>query len=252
MRMRKKPNLQPRMERCAEVLVKQPELLSGAWRKEFSGYEQLWLEIGCGKGRFTVGTAQEHPEVMLLALEKVEDALVIAMERAVDAQVENVRFISMDANKLREVFEPAEIDRIFLNFCDPWPKSRDAKHRLTAPNFLRIYADLLPMGGEVHFKTDNLPLFEWSVQQFEAEGWEISELTNDLHENGNGGVMTDYECKFREMGVKINRLAARKADTTKDASAGAAPRLRDAALSDARGLINEVYKLECKRSAGCR
>ncbi len=235
MRMRKKPNLQPRMERCAEVLVKQPEALGGSWRRVLPGYERLWLEIGCGKGRFTVGTAQEHPEAMLLALEKVEDALVIAMERAVDAQISNVRFISMDADRLREVFVPAEVDRIFLNFCDPWPKSRDAKHRLTAPNFLRIYADLLPIGGEVHFKTDNLPLFKWSVRQFEAEGWEIRELTNDLHENGNGGVMTDYESKFREMGVKINRLAACRTGETKDGSAGTAPRLRDAALSDARG-----------------
>lgn len=235
MRMRKKPNLQPRMEKCAGVLIKQPETLRGRWRDELPGYERLWLEIGCGKGRFTVDTARENPAAMLLALEKVEDALVIALERAQEAQVENVRFLSMDATGLREVLAPAEIDRIFLNFCDPWPKSRDAKHRLTAPNFLRIYADLLPVGGQVHFKTDNLPLFEWSVEQFKAEGWELSELTNDLHENGECGVMTDYERKFHSQGVKINRLVASRTDDTKNGSAGAAPRLRNAALADARG-----------------
>ena len=237
MRMRKKPNLQPRMERCAAVQIMSPELLRGRWHDEFPG-RALWLEIGCGKGRFTVGTAQENPEAELVALEKVEDAMVIAMERACEAKTENVRFISMDALKLREVFAPGEGERIFVNFCDPWPKSRDAKHRLTSPNFLRIYADILPLGGEVCFKTDNLPLFEWSLEQIKAEGWEVQGVTNDLHENGEGGVMTDYECKFREMGVKINSLVAVKTQETKNGASGEVPRLRNAALSDARG-INE-------------
>ena len=169
MRMRKKPNLQPRMESCAAVRIMQPGLLRGRWHDEFPG-RALWLEIGCGKGRFTVATAQENPGVELIALEKVEDAMVIAMERACAAKTDNVRFISMDALRLRELFATGEVDRIFVNFCDPWPKSRDAKHRLTAPGFLRIYADLLPVGGEVCFKTDNLPLFEWSLEQIKAEG----------------------------------------------------------------------------------
>lgn len=235
MRMRKKPNLQPRMEKCAQVWIKQPELLRSKWRENFGAYDRLWLEIGCGKGRFTVGTAQENPNAAIAALERVEDAMVIAMERAVDCGIENVKFISMDALKLRDVFAPDEVERIFVNFCDPWPKSRDAKHRLTSPNFLRIYADLLPIGGQVHFKTDNLPLFEWSAEQMRSEGWELSQITNDLHENGEGGVMTDYECKFREQGVKINRLVAQKTENTKNGASGEVPRLRDAALSDARG-----------------
>ena len=162
--------------------------------------------------------------------------MVIAMERACAEDIGNVRFISMDALKLREVFAPGEVERIFLNFCDPWPKSRDAKHRLTSPNFLRIYADILPMGGEVCFKTDNLPLFTWSLEQIKAEGWEVHSVTNDLHDGGEGGVMTDYECKFREMGVKINRLVAVKTENTKNGASGEVPRLRNAALSDARGL----------------
>lgn len=235
MRMRKKPNLQPRMESCAAVRIMQPGLLRGRWHDEFPG-RALWLEIGCGKGRFTVATAQENPGVELIALEKVEDAMVIAMERACAAKTDNVRFISMDALRLRELFAPGEVDRIFVNFCDPWPKSRDAKHRLTAPGFLRIYADLLPVGGEVCFKTDNLPLFEWSLGQIKAEGWELHSVTNDLHADGEGGVMTDYECKFREMGVKINRLVAVKTAQTKNGASGEVSRLRFAALSDARGI----------------
>ena len=235
MRMRKKPNLQPRMEKCAAVQIMQPEKLRGKWRESFPGME-LWLEIGCGKGRFTVGTAQETPGAELLALEKVEDAMVIAMERACEAKTENVRFMSMDALRLREVFAPGEVGRIFVNFCDPWPKSRDAKHRLTSPNFLRIYADILPLGGEVCFKTDNLPLFTWSLEQIRAEGWDVRNVTNDLHAGGEGGVMTDYECRFREMGVKINRLVAVKTAQTKTGASGEVPRLRNAALSDARGI----------------
>lgn len=235
MRMRKKPNLIPRMEKCERVQIKDPEALKGAWRTQFPEFKELWLEIGCGKGRFTLGTAQAEPEIMLLALERVEDAMVIAMERVCDADVHNVRFISRDAIKLRESFAEGEISRIFINFCDPWPKSRDAKHRLTAPGFLRMYADLLPLGGQIHFKTDNLPLFEWSVERFKDEGWKISELTNDLHAGGECGVMTDYEAKFRAQGVKINRLVAEKTENTKNGASGEPVRLRDAALSDARG-----------------
>ena len=142
MRMRKKPNLIPRMEKCAQVQIKDPKQLKGTWRKSFPEYDTLWLELGCGKGRFTAGTAEQNPRTMLLAVEKVADAMVIGMERVCDAGIENIRFIEMDALELGEVFENAEIERIFINFCDPWPKSRDAKHRLTAPGFLRSYADL--------------------------------------------------------------------------------------------------------------
>ena len=235
MRMRKKPNLVPRMEKCAAVQIKEPKELKGHWRDEFPEYGTLWLELGCGKGRFTVGTAERSPDVMLIALEKVADAMVIGMERVCAAEIKNVRFMEMDALELRDIFAKGEIDRLFINFCDPWPKSRDAKHRLTAPGFLRSYADLLENGGEIHFKTDNRPLFDWSVEQFTSEGWELREVTNDLHSNGICGVMTDYEAKFHEMGVPINRLVAVRNENTKDGTSGEVPRLRDAALADARG-----------------
>ena len=235
MRMRKKPNLVPRMERAAAVLVSEPETLRGKWREAFPGYTALQLELGCGKGRFTADTAAAQPETLLVALEKVPDAMVMAMERAVERGLHNVRFIDRDAALLPELFAPGEVERIYLNFCDPWPKSRDAKHRLTAPGFLRLYADALPVGGELHFKTDNLPLFEWSLEQFKAEGWALCEVTNDLHENGVCGVMTDYEAKFHARGVKINRLVATKREATKTSAAGTPERLRNAALSDAKG-----------------
>ena len=236
MRMRKKPNLLPRMERCAAVLVREPETLRGCWRETYPGYDALWLELGCGKGRFTADTAEKNPAALLLAVEKVPDAMVVAMERAVDRGLSNVRFLDRDVALLPELFAPGEVDRVFLNFCDPWPKSRCAKNRLTAPGFLRLYADVLPAGGEIHFKTDNLPLFQWSLEQFAAEGWALREVTNDLHAGGTvRGVMTDYEAKFHAEGVKINRLVAVKTAETKSTADGVPPRLRNASLSDAKG-----------------
>ena len=236
MRMRKRRNLSPRMEKCASVLIDSPEEYRGRWLQRFPACRHVQLELGCGKGRFTTGTAASLPDTLLVAVEKVPDAMIIAMERTLRLGLENIRFLDFDAARLPELFAPGEAERIYINFCDPWPKSRDAKFRLTAPGFLRLYADALPLGGQIWFKTDNGPLFDWSLEQLEAEGWAISELTNDLHANGPVGVMTDYEAKFTAEGVKINRLVATRTETTKTTAAGPVPRLRDAALSDARGI----------------
>lgn len=240
MRMRKRSNLAPRMEKCAGLMNADPEKLRGNWMKEYPGRERLHLELGCGKGRFTVDTAKDAADVLYIAMERVPDAMIIAMERAKDMGLENVRFIDGDAAKLKEMFADGEAARIYINFCDPWPKSRDAKFRLTAPGFLRLYGDVLCMGGQIHFKTDNTPLFNWSVEQFENEGWQISEFTHDLHENGAVGVMTDYEAKFYAQGLKINRLVATKTEATKTTAAGPVPRIHNASLSDARGYDESV------------
>ena len=247
MRMRKRHNLAPRMEKCAELIIKDfhdycaDPLAEAQWLSHFPGYKELHLELGCGKGRFTVETAAANPDVMFIAVEKVADAMIIAIERVKERGLKNVRFIEGDAAKLMEMFSNSgELDRIYINFCDPWPKSRDAKFRLTAPNFLRMYANVLKKGSEIHFKTDNTPLFDWSAEQFENEGWAISQFTHDLHENGPVGVMTDYEAKFYAEGLKINRLVATNTEKTADTSAGTVPRIRNAALRDARGYDESV------------
>ncbi len=211
LRMRKKPNLIPRMERCASVLVKQPETLRGHWR-DSSPCTGLYLEIGCGKGRFTAETAAGLPQILYVAVERVPDAMVVAMERVCAAGLSNVRFIDADARRLGELFVPGEADRIYINFCDPWPSRRHAKRRLTSPDFLRLYEQVLCPGGEVHFKTDNAPLFEYSLACFRERGWSLSEVTRDLHADGPAGVMTDYEEKFWSQGVPINRCVARRPD----------------------------------------
>ena len=235
LRMRKRSNLGPRMEKCAEYLIDDPAALRGKWLESFPGYDRLYLELGCGKGRFTADTAELMPDTLYIAMEKVPDAMILAMERVRERGIKNVRFIDGDAIKLAEMFAPGEAARIYINFCDPWPKSRDAKHRLTFPGFLRLYADVLPLGGEIHFKTDNTPLFSWSLEQFENEGWALSEKTNDLHANGLVGVMTDYEAKFHAQGFPINRVVAVKTEATKGMAAGPAPRMYKAALTDAHG-----------------
>lgn len=210
MRMRKKPNLGPRMDRCAALLVPNPEKLRGQWREAFPGYNRLWLELGCGKGRFTVQTALENPDVLFIALEKVADAMIIALERALEAGVSNVRFIVGDAVRLGDYFAPGEVSAVFVNFCDPWPRHRDERRRLTAPGFLALYEALLPPGGELRFKTDNDALFEYSLKMLIERGWRLSFHTRDLHENGPQSVMTDYEAKFHDQGVTINSCMAER------------------------------------------
>lgn len=227
------------MERCSALLIENPgqlPALRGNWLASFPGHERLFVELGCGKGRFTADTAETMPETLYIAVEKVPDAMILAMEKIDRRALKNVRFIDGDARLLNTMFDGDEVDRIYINFCDPWPKSRDAKLRLTSPDFLRVYADVLKPGGQIHFKTDNTPLFDWSIGQLEAEGWALSEVTHDLHANGTVGVMTDYEAKFVGQGMKINRLVATRTEQSRSLRRdGATPRLRNASLTDARG-----------------
>lgn len=195
------------MERCAQVLIKNPEEYIGRWGSIINS-EKVFLELGCGKGKFTAETALTIPDTLLVAVERVPDAMIIGMERAVNEGIENVRFIDMDVAKIMDVFSENEVDRIYINFCDPWPKKRNAKRRLTSPLFLQLYKKVLKPDGEIHFKTDNLPLFEYSLETFASCGFELSQVTNDLHKDGVCGIMTDYEKKFYEQGLKINRCVA--------------------------------------------
>lgn len=208
MRMRKKKNLIPRMERCGDRLIREPYSMPGKWRELMPQARELRLELGCGKGRFTAGTAAAEPDVLFIAVERVPDAMVMAMERCAAQGLTNVFFIDANADQLPLFFAPGEADRIYINFCDPWPSNRHAKRRLTHGNFLRLYRQVLKMGGQIHFKTDNDKLFQWSVEEIPQYGFALSEVTHDLHANGPVGVMTDYEAKFYELGKNINRCVA--------------------------------------------
>ena len=200
--MRRKPNIAARMERCAYLLAEAPEALRGMWLSAFN-CDELHIELGCGKGRFTAETAKASPGVLIAALEKSLSAMIIALEIADAYGLRNVRFINALADNLAEYFAPGEASRIYINFCDPWPGSRHAKRRLTHRRFLELYRHALRPGGEIHFKTDNIPLFDFSLQEFERCGFIISNVTRDLHKDGAVGVMTDYELRFHGQGLPI-------------------------------------------------
>ena len=208
MRMRKKPNLIPRMERCAEYLITDPEAWRGRWREKLSPNCALRLELGCGKGRFTCETAAAEPDVLFVAVERVPDAMVIAMERAKAAGLANVFFIDADVARLRDYFSPDEVERIYINFCDPWPRKKNAKRRLTYHTFLEKYKKVLKLGGQIHFKTDNANLFAWSLPEMESCFLELRNVTDDLHASGPVGIMTGYEEKFYALGTPIHRVEA--------------------------------------------
>lgn len=205
MRMRKKKNLQPRMGRCRPCFVGAPDEMKGEWGKLMPKATAIHLELGCGKGRFTYETAAAHPDVLFVAIERVPDAMVIAMERVLEVGLGNVFFIDGDVDNLEEYFAGGEVDRIYINFCDPWPRNKHAARRLTHETYLNMYRKLLHEEGDIHFKTDNMDLFDFSLTQFPKAGFSLEKVSRNLHKDGIYGVMTDYEEKFYCQGMPIYR-----------------------------------------------
>ena len=205
MRMRKMKNLVPRMEAASAYRIENPVEYKGNWRSLKADCAALWVEVGCGKGKFTVETAEANPQVLLIAVERCREAMVVAMEKAKAMGLTNVFFIDMDVANIEEIFAAGEMDRLFINFPDPWPRKKNAKRRLTHRSFLDKYCRTVKEGGEIHFKTDNAPLFEYSLEEFAACGLQVNRLTRNLHENGIVGIMTGYEEKFHALGTPINR-----------------------------------------------
>lgn len=209
MRMRKKKNCDIRLEKCESLWIKNPEDLKGKWNDLFGNENPVHIEIGCGKGQFITGMAEKNPDINYVAIDVVPDVLVIALEKATAKDIKNVRFIIADAAKLCDYFEQFEISRIYLNFSDPWKKKKQAKRRLTHKNFLDIYKKLLRNGDFIYFKTDNRPLFEFSLNSFAEEKFKMQNITFDLHNSGyEGNVMTEYETRFSEQGMPIYRVEA--------------------------------------------
>ena len=209
MRMRKKKNCAARIERCGDIRITDPENYKGKWSDVFQNSNPIHIEIGCGKGSFVVGMAKMYPDVNFIAIEKVEDVIVMAMEKAVAEGVSNVRFIDVDAEHIEEYFVKGEIKRIYLNFSDPWKKSKQAKRRLTHKNFLDRYKNILNNGDYIWFKTDNQKLFEFSLNSFTEENFKLSNITLDLHNSSfEGNVITEYEQRFVDLGQPIYRLEA--------------------------------------------
>ena len=208
MRLRNIPGAQEEMERNPFVL-KAPELNKGHWDTVFENPGPLHLEIGCGKGRFLQELALRHPEINYLGIEKFSSVLLRALEKRAETDCNNLFFLRFDAEELTEIFAGGEVGRIYLNFSDPWPKARHHKRRLTSREFLARYERILSPGGVVEFKTDNVKLFDFSLEEAEAAGWEVLQVTRDLHRDpvmNEGNIMTEYEQKFSLLGNRICKL----------------------------------------------
>lgn len=190
--------------------IQQPEQMKGKWAEVFQNDHPIHIEVGMGKGQFIIEMARRNPEVNYIGIEKYSSVLVRAVEKLEDFKQDNLRLIRMDAENIEEVFDKDEVDRIYLNFSDPWPKDRHAKRRLTSTRFLERYDNILTPEGRVMFKTDNKDLFDFSLEQVEEAGWILENHTYDLHhsEYNEGNVMTEYEEKFSAKGNPICRLVA--------------------------------------------
>ena len=190
--------------------IQQPEQMKGKWAEVFQNDHPIHIEVGMGKGQFIIEIARRNPEVNYIGIEKYSSVLVRAVEKLEDFEQDNLRLIRMDAENIEEVFDKDEVDRIYLNFSDPWPKDRHAKRRLTSTRFLERYDNILTPEGRVMFKTDNKDLFDFSLEQVEEAGWILENYTYDLHhsEYNEGNVMTEYEEKFSAKGNPICRLVA--------------------------------------------
>lgn len=192
-------------------VVQEPEAYKGRWDTFFGNNHPIHIEIGMGKGKFVHTLAELHPEINYIGIEMYSSVLYRAIEKRQEKELPNLYFIRMDAKKLLDVFGENEIDRIYLNFSDPWPKERHAKRRLTSPQFLASYNIILNQDGVICFKTDNRNLFDYSVETIEeSEIWNLKDVTYDLHNStfAANNVMTEYEEKFSSKGMPIHRLVA--------------------------------------------
>ena len=211
MRARKKKHGAERIAACAELLIEDTAALKEDPDAFFSEKRPLHLEIGCGKGNFACGMSAKHPDVNFIAMEVVADVMVTALEKAVacrDERPDNLRFLIGNAENLTDWFPPHSVECLYLNFSDPWHKSRHAKRRLTHRDFLARYREVLKVGGMIRFKTDNVNLFEFSLEEFAAMGLRTENLTRDLHNSpyNEGNVMTEYEKNFSEKGFPIHAV----------------------------------------------
>ena len=194
------------------LVIKNETRYRGTWKETFQNPENpIHIGIGMGKGQFIIEMARRNPEVNYIGIEKYSSVLVRAVEKLEDFEQDNLRLIRMDAENINEVFGKDEVDRIYLNFSDPWPKDRHAKRRLTSRQFLARYDQMLKKEGRVEFKTDNKALFDFSVEEVKEAGWILEECTYDLHNDtrlNEGIVMTEYEKQFSELGNPICKLIA--------------------------------------------
>ena len=217
MRLRNIPGAKDAILEC-DWVIDEPERFKGKWESVFGEKRPLFLEVGMGKGRVLMDMARLHPERNFVGIEMYDSVLLRALQKREELEeagekFSNLVFIRVDARLLPEIFEKDEVDGIYLNFSDPWPKARHAKRRLTSREFLKRYEQVLKKEGAVEFKTDNRGLFEFSLEEVKESDWNLEVCTFDLHHDEElvkGNVMTEYEEKFSSMGNPICKMVIRQ------------------------------------------
>ena len=190
-------------------VIQEPELHKGSWNQVFGNDNPIQIEVGMGKGRFIMELAQQNPDINYIGIERYSSVLLRGLQKRAQLELNNIYFMCIDAKNMADYFAPGEVDKIYLNFSDPWPKDRHAKRRLTSPDFMAVYDQILAADGTVEFKTDNKGLFDYSLEAIPEAGWTITAHTFDLHHDPvmcAGNVMTEYEEKFSSMGNPICKL----------------------------------------------
>lgn len=217
MRRRKKPGAKEKLLSHEEWICTEPELLKGQWAERFGNNHEIHVELGTGRGQFITNLAHINSHINYIAMEIKEEVLLKAVEKAKDKGLSNIVFLWYDVNKISEIFAEKELSRIYINFCDPWPKKRWEKRRLTHRGFLKNYERILKDAGEIHFKTDNEKLFEFSLNELAAMNYKLKNITFDLHKSEyTDNVTTEYEDKFAAQGIKIFRCEAGKGNSHRE------------------------------------
>lgn len=210
MRLRKKWWARPELE-SSNIFVNNPRELKGKWKQEFKNNNPIHLELGCGRGRFLVQKALKHPDINHIAVDLKDEVLVYALRKVkeVEPEIQNARIVALNISFIADLFEKDEIEKIYINFCNPWPKDRHNKRRLTHTKFLTEYKKFLRKGSQVWFKTDDKDLFEASLEYFKESGFRLDFVSYDLHNSDfEDNVMTEYETKFTALGMKTMALIA--------------------------------------------
>jgi tRNA (guanine-N7-)-methyltransferase len=210
LRLRKKPWIDEAILDFKDFVYDKSQVIGeekkGQWNTLFGRTADLHVELGTGKGDFISQMAQRHPEINFIGIEAQQDVLFYAAKKVKELELTNVRLLTFDINNIENIFNSGEVTRFYVNFCDPWPKAKHAKRRLTHVLFLEKYRTLLQAGGKLFFKTDNRPLFDFSLEQFAEAGLAVDALSFDLHNSSmTDNIMTEYERKFSGFGEKINR-----------------------------------------------
>ena len=213
MRVRKRKGAEEHLANHPQYVILEPEAAKGKWHELFGNDNPIHIEVGSGKGAFITGMAQQNPDINYIGIDIQLSVLSYALDKVLTSGAENVKLLRVDGSSLTNYFEDAEVDMMYLNFSDPWPKSRHEKRRLTYKTFLDTYKQIMPENGEIHFKTDNRGLFEYSLASFSQYGMVINKVWLDLHASDyEGNVMTEYERKFSEKGQVIYRVEAQFKD----------------------------------------